>query len=747
MFLTEDAAKNFLADLENSDPNGTRFEIVGGKGTYFKITNSDGLKYNITALNTTGKYNDDLTLNRGDLSFDLVTIKKYTFTINPTEEPTPPPPSDNPAPSPVNPNRFMLVGQQTCLNEATYNEGNYTSTGRTLNRYSSHTEQINNVPGYVFRDVYGAPYNENSNDLYNYTYFPLVYDKYMKLESSSKRVSIKVKDEGIYIVGCAVGRLVNDWVEHSGRKLEPVSYLSQNPQYAQEFACNFLCIKNNFVIIRESEWTSSGNDPIVKYTGSAGIDFVPIRFVNDVTFYVITNSKRVLDDQTFTIPAGYYKLPDGAKLTDKTLWLNDNGTVKSERILSAEEQALYAAGDLYSTIEGYLNSGEIHSGSNETGHNDVGKVDVMMVNHNGRYIHNSANSGHSDNDGWTPNFSDRSNHSIFFSPNYPITHGGTYHWYCGGNFNFQWFRNSSTPLDVTNNSRVRISASRIILTFGSLSGGVSTSNELKGAADSEWTLHGPGEAGAPDDLYVMTDIAVTYAGGSYTIKHGIYPDVPAGINLFSDAGKQFFTVDCEIRSLDNYNDIVKYPSEVTPEDPTASTETPSTANVALNASTSNSAVMPASVSANTARTLSLFTRTRNALALAPMNPYLIQDTHTDGVEYLSEVETGQHRVMLADYSLENLYYKDDDLTDNIHHVKVNQSLTLQRKLSSTESYDYIVFVGDGNRAFEIPKCGTEDKIDLFDPDEIIRRVDSMEGENFTYSVTTEEERKVLKKYY
>lgn len=58
--------------------------IVGGEGTYFKVTKKDlSGRFSVMALNVTGKYNNNVTNNKGDLSFDMVCYEKYTFKANP----------------------------------------------------------------------------------------------------------------------------------------------------------------------------------------------------------------------------------------------------------------------------------------------------------------------------------------------------------------------------------------------------------------------------------------------------------------------------------------------------------------------------------------------------------------------------------------------------------------------------------------------------------------------------------------
>ncbi len=758
-------------------------EIVGGDGTYFKITNKDGKKYNVTALNTTGKFNDDLTLNRGDLSFDVVKIQTYTFTLDPTAEPTEPTGSTDINTGGLH-NRFMLVGQQTCLNELNGSNGNQ-STGRTLNQ--DFVDKENGSNWRLFDGVCYLPYNENGGD-YAFTYFPIVYDKFVKLTSSHDRVAIKVVDEGIYLVGSANGKIVNKFIDPERNKgvgavtsFGEVSFLNNNPEYGETFECNFLCIKEN-VVVRKHEG-GSGADLKVQYCGTEGLDYVVVNIPgpDPVYFYSVTEGGQNTDAghvyNHFKIDPGYYKLPNGSVLNDLSSWKDASGNLRS---LPEEEKAIWVERNMYSTIMSYVASGQIHTGSNETSYSDSAlsegnrNVNVKIVDNNGAYILGaSGESGYSTSEIFVPEYNLRDDYNIFFSPNYPITNQGYYHWYCGKTLNFQWCRNASTPLSVVGGAHVKMSAATTILTIGpdvktADGASVSVSKDIKGDAGSSWTISGPNGTGSTD-LYVMTNFNVTYAGGSYEVQAGHYVNVPStGVNLFSVDGENYFRYTSEIRSMADYDVYVKYPTNVPSDNPTENPTPPTTDNTntsqtAFTSESTNSAVMPASVSANTVRTLSLFNRTRNVIALSPMSTtFLVEDNPEDGLgsETIEGAETQGRTEIIAEYELEHLYFKDNDVEDGYFNIPVTDTLKIQRQIAPNETTDIIIFEGEAGRSFRIPySLNDEGKLDLFEPSVIATRAraqtsddpenvvtEGEEGPNYTFKASDEQIR-VIKKYY
>ena len=148
------------------------------------------------------------------------------------------------------------------------------------------------------------------------------------------------------------------------------------------------------------------------------------------------------------------------------------------------------------------------------------------------------------------------------------TNAGYYHWYAGRSFNMQWFRSDTryeyrdnredqTGIDadfiVGNNINIRISSPTIVLTIGptvtwnnptihfDLVGNIS--NTVKKEGNGSFKLYGfnNGRAEGSCKLMVMVPFQVKYDGKSYTVAEGTYTNVPAGLELFSDSAKYFFT--------------------------------------------------------------------------------------------------------------------------------------------------------------------------------------------------------------
>lgn len=697
--------------------------IVGGEGTYFKVVNKGENKHSVTALNTTGKYNNNVSMNRGDLSFDMIHVKTYEFELLPTEKPSNPSP-DNPSSN----SRFMLVGQQTCLNEATYNGQGNQSTGRTLNQYFFHQNAGANAD---LNCIYYIPYNENRDDTYAYTYFPVVYDKMVKVTSDMDRVSLNAVNEGFYLLGEGSGDVSQQFVT-DGTDLGLVSYITQNEKYRQAFGCKFFCIRNNFVTIRRSDRdTITDYDPVIKYSGNENKNTV-VAYVSGTTrFYILNTDKKYVDH--FDVSEGYYEIytgagNEGAPITDKNTWkkkITDSATIK-----------YWTEFNMYGTIDTYIKTGEIHTGTEESNYENVQSSSVRIITHDGKYNTDQDNdqTGFSKNENWHPTYSVRTKHNIFMSPNFPITEEGYYNWYCGRSLNFQWFRNTDTPLTVANGAHVRMSAPTIVLTIGPTAidangKEVKVSNVMSGTGDASWCLYGSqGPNSADSDtptLHVMSPIQVKYSGGEYTIKTGVYKGIQNGLNLFSDEAKKFFV----------------------PDTTNAGDQTPQTSDVST-VSTGNASVMPASVTAQTIRALSLFNSSANRIAISPMVDVL---PIKDNVEHIYRFQKGAtapfslHNEFLVDSNINKLIY-DDGTDDGKHSIPISSTLTIKMKKSEKESVEIIKFKGESGRAFEIPAKAGETEFDIYNGGEILDRAQKMDGEN--YKLVSEGSKTIIiEKYY
>lgn len=568
-FSTEADAQAELKNLEAD----SAWKIIGGEGTYFRITYNDAGDYGVTALNTTGKYNNNVSINKGDLSFEAVSYTQYVFDLDPTL----PPPATATTPtsptSPINPTapatthynppsgnaggNFLLVSQQTALNENRSNTNGY-SAGKSLNKISKSNNQI------FYEGDTNAKFENNR------TYFPVVMDRTFMANTQNDNSVTAAYNQGLYLLGSFHGTKVNDAARSDnngqGQDLGEVSYFEENAEFGQSIRCALLVIKNNFVT-RSNNGIS--NAPKVIYYGDGdknlynGEHYVYVYLPNTVKFWLCNENTYVHQEGTFTRGAGYWIVKSGSSLYDQSAWQ----PMPQSLLQSAMNLNLYDQIMSY-----YEDGGEIHTGSKET---EIPNG-VQILGNDGGYADNYPNSGYDnarDVDSYPFSGQDRSKMNIFFAPNMSPTNSGYYHWYAGRSFNMQWFRSDTRyqynyywdgtrmetqggidpDFTVKNNVNIRISSPTIVLTIGpsvtwnnptihfDLVGNLS--NTVKKEGNGSFKLYGfnNGKAEGSCKLMVMVPFQVKYDGKSYTVAEGTYTNVPAGLELFSDAAKYFFT--------------------------------------------------------------------------------------------------------------------------------------------------------------------------------------------------------------
>lgn len=725
---SEEDARNWTKKLAKNHT------IVGGEGTYFKVQKHDN-KFKVTALNVTGKYNANVSMNRGDLSFDAVIMSKYTFGLKdptgggtvptpgtvptggimtapipsaPTQETLPPPPP------PAAPNGiggdFLMIGQQSCLNEQK-GDGGSVSSGTLLKQYFKGGDNGSFV-------AY-APSVENAK--FGYTYFPIVYDRYVKVETDANRTTVKAIDEGIYLLGAASGyKDVDEFCnqnDHSGRtSLGVVSYITQNASYEMNFNCKFLCIKNNFVSI--------GKDSTVTYCGNENRGYVVAYLPNQVTFFVLSEDKYI--EKSFTASPGYYMIKNGSAVCEATTW--------DDPLLPGEpEYDHYVNFNEYGRIMSYYDEvdgvkGEIHSGCHEDG---AIEHPVAIVNNNGQFnLGQNASTGYTQQSSFTYDTS-RDNQSIFLAPNTGVSQWGNYHWYCGRSFNFQWF--NVDKFTVNSNCHIKISAPTIVLTIGPLvkdeaGNAINVSNYIEGQEGASLELYGNKGGGYPGKLNVMCSFNVTYRNSkknlvTYPIIAGTYTNVPAGINLFSEAGEKYFLYEALAYDLQDANKIVKQPTPIT-------TTRNSTA----------SSVTPQSVSVQTNAISTLFSKLAEKLAVSPLST-----TIYDNSEHKHTFKNAIDSNVKVDMGIKELYYTDDntDSNKNIHTLRIGVETTIEKGVAVGEYKPYIVFEpGD----YKIAAKAGETEINLYDVKELIKRTKESSS-NFELKKEEPDKVEIVGKYY
>lgn len=531
--LVKQKLENPTANVGDSyiDSMGDKIKaIVGGEGTYFRIKNLGNGKYSVTAENITGKYNNNVTQNKGDLSFDAVITTKYVFEGEAA--------SENPSsPTGVSNGKFLMVGQQSALNENSYGQGTDNSQSILLQRYQ--VWDTNAVTGDKF---YYAPSVEAGADGANIrTYFPVVYDRAIKVESNDQRAGMYAYNQGIYLYGGIAESVAPNETNHVNETLKNeygwyyddgtnigsyglVSYMTQNTEYHPGFRCAFLVIKNNCITTK--------NSPKVQYFGSDNKEYVYIHLINNVTFFTSNGDGRIYKDanKTFTKTAGYYKIKSGEELFNAGNW-----ETVTESVYKAETKDA----DLSADLERYYeNGGTIHSGCKETGVESA----IEITDDKGRFLSGGDNYSGS-KDGFTYK-DDRGKMNLFVSPNFSPTTTGYYRMYAGRSMNFQWFREAD--FNVKNQVHIEISAPTVVLTIGpsvsyegtSIAASKVISKEAGGNGSFE--LYGDRGSGSCK-LVVMCDFTVKYDGKEYTAHEGVYSTIPEGLDLFSDEARDYFT--------------------------------------------------------------------------------------------------------------------------------------------------------------------------------------------------------------
>ena len=531
--LVKQKLENPTANVGDSyiDSMGSEIKaIVGGEGTYFRIKNLGNGKYSVTAENITGKYNNNVTQNKGDLSFDAVITTKYVFEGEAA--------SENPSsPTGVSNGKFLMVGQQSALNENSYGQGTDNSQSILLQRYQ--VWDTNAVTGDKF---YYAPSVEAGADGANIrTYFPVVYDRAIKVESNDQRAGMYAYNQGIYLYGGIAESVAPNETNHVNETLKNeygwyyddgtrvggyglVSYMTQNTEYHPGFRCAFLVIKNNCITTK--------NSPRVQYFGSDNKEYVYIHLINNVTFFTSNGDGRIYKDanKTFTKTAGYYKIKSGEELFNAGNW-----ETVTESVYKAETKDA----DLSADLERYYeNGGTIHSGCKETGVESA----IEITDDKGRFLTNGDN--YSNSKDYFTYKNDREKVNLFVSPNFSPTTTGYYRMYAGRSMNFQWFREAD--FNVKNQVHIELSAPTVVLTIGpsvsyegtSIPASKVISKEAGGNGSFE--LYGDRGSGSCK-LVVMCDFTVKYDGKEYTAHEGVYSTIPEGLDLFSDEARDYFT--------------------------------------------------------------------------------------------------------------------------------------------------------------------------------------------------------------
>ncbi len=508
---SEDAIKTVLESIEADSTK----ELVGGAGTYFKITKTTDTNYKVTALNKTGKYNANTTINEGDLSIGFEVYNTYTFG-NPQPEPVPTPDYYDPDDGGTD---FLMVGMQTAVNEKRSGGASGASAYKTLN--SMHQIDSGGYGGSAGKQEIYVLDTQTNVDV-STSYAPLVFDRTVRLTSEEEHSQVAAYNEGIYFLGDATGDEINDYA--SGTNLGQTSFYTQNADYSPEFKCAFMVISHNINAVDHST--------ILQYYGSkSGRNYVYVYLENNVTFNMCRREGKKLDGSvTFTKGRGWYKFytDGGGYMFDSSKWVN----------CSAPSESELGCKNHLGRIRSIQNNGfTLHSGGPETQKKNVNPSDinVNILGWNGLY----------DGSGSTPS-SGTDNAYIYCSPCQAPNAGQTYTWNAR-EFNLYWTGTGSFKL--TNGAKVLGQGKSFVIT--------TLKNNIieKGGTSESFKIES-------DTIHIMNKLKVVYDGKSYEIAKGTYnlylvkdagsnPDIDAdsfqkkiydagGLELFSDVAKEFF---------------------------------------------------------------------------------------------------------------------------------------------------------------------------------------------------------------
>lgn len=719
-----------------------KWTILGGEGTYFKITQNAAGEYGVTALNTTGKYNNNITENRGDLSFDVVSYTTHTFTditpppaTTPTTPTTPTGSTTPTTPTPTEPptgkiignsgGDFLMVGQQTALNELSSNSsGN--SKGKMFNEYHKGSSGGSGSGTDSGQIIY--TYSNDADLGSNRTYFPVVFDRAIKITTQCTNAQVAAYNQGVYMLGSYNGSEVDDCSRaennNNGEDLGNVSYFTTNVAYHQSINCALLVIKNNFVARTNNPVTDG---PFVNYYGDSsknlinGQHYVYVYLPQAIRIVTTTGDNYINRSYDFVQPAGWYMIKSGSSICVQSSWQ----ALDSSKLEEAQNLNLYDQIMSY-----YDDGGEIHSGANET-ENEYGPDNCVQITGNdGGYTGQSAKSGYCSgmdvdtfyNSSLVQN---RSKYNIFFAPNMSPVNAGYYHWYAGRSFNMQWFREPNFV--VKNGVHIRVSSPTVVLTIGPAApagGGVTTtisniiekqsggngSFKIYGAVNNNGTFQ---YAAGSCKLMVMSPFTVIYDGKSYQVEEGTYTGVPSGLDLFSDAAATFFET----------------------------AASPSTNGISVKNSVDlSSSLMPASVNAvSNSFSSNIFTRLFagwHTPFVTVISPNAGSDTKTIDGSLLS----GTNAVTLSkDFA--SLYYKDVVTIGldkfNVIDVSSSGDLVISRELSDGSTVPYLVFKKGTTGTYKIPCNIGEDThgINLLDAS-VIEDIKGRSPGNYTVTSNT-----------
>lgn len=550
-FSNASDAQNFI---DNTD-----FTVIGN--AYVKITKTSDTEYTITAVGSESKYNNTNGGNTGDISAKFEVTQHWekkelgtSLRMSEKKFSTPPAASST---------GFLTLGDQTAFSllksqiKSTLNEERDFRTIQGM--------EDKGGLAYILRNEAGTtPIS---------SFFPLVFDKALKITSSSgRRCRAIAYNNGIYLLGNYSG---TDVKSSTGVDLQDICYYpNSDASYGCTLECKFLVIGGNMACK-----TSAGQKgAAVKYAGS---DFatdkgVVIYFTKD---NIICKNPNYAEAAVYN--KGYYFLPIETEAINQTgIDLFDPQTPnKLTEITDLSTDSHYKnlnGIDKYSSmLDSNGNLKNMHSAYEEK--TDSGKKTVCFLNSDGTFKT-------TDNPLVCTNIS-KSNYYTGWEDYYtycapsamPTASNKSYiDLYAGTEFNYLWY--NVNQMDLNSNVNINIRSRSVVLSIGPEQGeelyynrnkmypynfnqtNLPTSDFATDSGTKKTTITSSGankikqnDATASFNvmpywgessftLTVINDFTVETANGTtYTVKAGKYTDIPKeGLNLFDDKAKDYF---------------------------------------------------------------------------------------------------------------------------------------------------------------------------------------------------------------
>lgn len=514
---------------------GLGFTIVGN--SYIKVTKKPDNTVDMSAFSTEGKYTSDSDDKRdGDLSINIDVIKEpimstvtETVKINIDD---PPKPKENQYQVNGAVNDFLMVGAQTNYSLAM-------SQNALAGWKQQLVKQIDNEGGLIFQMNNNATGDRDEDtmktdnydgvDLNNHgiieSRFPVVFTEVLKNDTNNNRSVYKAYNQGIYFLG-----------DYGGSRIEPgkfkgytnkhVSYLTNDNAYGLELECEFITIAHD-MLSRTQEGRKSF---AVRCSSTKRNRFgVVVRFLNDVDLNCYNTNGDKIESRSQHYEKGYYWVPNGEDLFDPVLFkkltkMHIPGTGDYEKYQMIKDLDIYdksmAGKQMHSAYENISLTTPV----------SILNADSAFTSYNNSNTFSTTKRTEAPTNDWK-------DYVIYCAPNKMPTVKGYYDMY-SKEFDFLW--HNVNQMVVENGVKMSIRSDNTTLMISPKTDDEpksGTQTTIKSNGGEFWIRPYWGKTSAT--LAVKNDFTVEYSGGTYVVKEGLYPIEGEGINLLSDAGRDY----------------------------------------------------------------------------------------------------------------------------------------------------------------------------------------------------------------